>query len=45
MTTLPAVFLLADGIAKLFKPGPVVEGTMQLGLTEASIVPIGIILM
>ncbi len=44
ITALPALFLLADGVAKLFKPLPVVQGTLELGFTEAVIVPLGILL-
>ncbi|MBN9661179.1 MAG: DoxX family protein [Acidobacteria bacterium] len=44
VTALPALFLLLDGVAKLFKPAPVVQGTLQLGFTEAVIVPLGILL-
>ena len=40
-----AAFLLVDGVAKLFKPGPVVEGTVKLGYSENTIVPIGIVLI
>lgn len=42
---LVAAFLLLDGVAKLFKPAPVVEATTQLGYPETAIVPIGIILI
>lgn len=45
MTWLPALFLLVDGVAKLFKPGPVVEGTVKLGYAESTIIPIGIVLI
>jgi len=44
-TWLPALFLLVDGVAKLFKPLPVVEGTVKLGYSESTIVPIGIALI
>lgn len=37
-------FLLLDGVAKLFKPEPVVEGTVKLGYPESVIVPLGITL-
>ena len=37
-------FLLLDGIAKLFKPDVVVEGTVRLGYPENVIVPLGIVL-
>lgn len=42
---LPAVFLLVDGIAKLFKPVPVVEGTVKLGYSESVIIPLGVVLI
>jgi hypothetical protein len=45
MTALPALFLLADGGAKLVKPQPVVDGTLQLGYGESVIVPLGIVLL
>lgn len=44
LSALPALFLLFDGVAKLFKPGPVVEGTVRLGYPESVIVPLGIVL-
>lgn len=42
---LPAAFLLMDGVMKLFKPKPVIEGTVQLGFSESVIVPLGITLI
>jgi hypothetical protein len=45
MTILPSLFLLLDGVMKLFKPRFVVEATMQLGYQESVILPIGIILV
>ena len=45
MTILPSLFLLLDGVMKLFKPRFVVEATMQLGYQESAILPIGIILV
>lgn len=42
---LPALFLLVDGGAKLFKPAPVVEATVRLGYSESTIVPLGIVLV
>jgi hypothetical protein len=42
---LPALFLLVDGVAKLFKPAAVVQGTIELGYPESVIVPLGIILL
>ena len=45
MTILSSLFLLLDGVMKLFKPRFVVEATMQLGYQESAILPIGIILL
>jgi len=45
MTGFAALFLVADGVAKLFKPAPVVEGTVTLGYPESTIVPLGILLV
>jgi hypothetical protein len=45
MTILPSLFLLLDGVMKLFKPRFVVEATVQLGYQESTILPIGIILI
>jgi hypothetical protein len=45
LSGLPALFLLLDGAAKLFKPAPVVEGTIKLGYSESTIVPLGIVLL
>ena len=45
MTVLPALFLLVDGVMKLFKPGLVVDATTKLGYQESVIVPIGIVLV
>ncbi len=42
---LVAAFLLLDGVAKLFKPAPVVEGTVKLGYPESVIIPLGIVLI
>ncbi|MCM3871895.1 MAG: DoxX family protein [Pyrinomonadaceae bacterium] len=45
ISALPALFLLMDGIMKLFKPAFVVEGTVKLGYSEGVIVPLGIVLL
>jgi len=45
VTWLPALFLLVDGVAKLFKPSAVVKATVKLGYTENAIIPIGIVLI
>jgi hypothetical protein len=42
---LPALFLVVDGAAKLFKPAPVVEATVRLGYSESLIIPIGVVLL
>ena len=42
---LPALFLLLDGAAKLFKPAPVIEGTVKLGYSESVIIPLGVVLI
>ena len=44
MSGLPALMLLVDGVTKIFKPAPVVEGTVKLGYSESVIVPLGIVL-
>ena len=44
MSWLPALFLLIDGVMKLFKPAVVVEATVKLGYPENTILPIGIVL-
>lgn len=44
LSGLPALFLLVDGIAKLFKPAPVVQETTRLGYSESVILPLGIVL-
>ena len=45
ITVLPTLFLLVDGVAKLFKPQFVVVATTKLGYSESTIVPIGIVLV
>lgn len=42
---LPALFLLVDGVMKLFKPAVVMEATKQLGYPESAIVGIGLVLL
>ncbi|MEP6569909.1 MAG: DoxX family protein [Acidobacteriota bacterium] len=44
MSWLPALFLLVDGVMKLFNPAPVVEATLKLGYPENVILPLGIVL-
>lgn len=41
---LPITFFLFDGIAKLFKPAPVVEATVRLGIPDHLIIPLGLTL-
>jgi len=45
LSAIPTLFLLFDAVAKLFKPAPVVQGTIQLGYPESSIIGIGIALL
>ncbi len=42
---LAALFLLVDGAMKLVKPDFVVQGTVQYGYAESTIVPLGIVLL
>jgi len=44
VSALPILFLLMDGIMKLFKPGFVVDATVKLGYPENVVVPLGIVL-
>lgn len=44
LSALPALFLLVDGVMKLFKPEFVVKATVELGFSENVIVPLGIVL-
>jgi hypothetical protein len=45
MSALVVLFLLMDGIMKLVKPAPVVQGTLELGYPETVIFGLGIILL
>src|SRR5712664_2087984 len=45
ISALPVLFLLMDGVMKLFKPRVVVEATVQLGYPESVIVGLGIVLI
>ena len=45
MSTLVSLFLLVDGVMKLFKPLVVVNATLQLGYAESAIVGIGATLL
>ena len=40
---LAILLLLADGFAKLIKPEPVIQATLQLGYPESTITTIGIL--
>jgi len=44
LSVIPVLFLLMDGIMKLFKPAVVVNATTELGYSESVIVPLGILL-
>jgi hypothetical protein len=44
VTTLAALFLLMDGVMKLFKPGFVVEATVKLGYPRSIILVLGVVL-
>ena len=44
VSALAALFLLFDGVAKLFKPAPVVEAIVQLGYPESVLLGLGIVL-
>ncbi len=45
ISALPAIFLLMDGVMKLFKPAAVVDATVKLGYSESVILPLGIVLL
>ena len=45
MSGLPALFLLVDGIMKLFKPPVVVQATVELGYPESVIFGLGLTLL
>jgi hypothetical protein len=45
ISALPILFLLMDGVMKLFKPAVVVEATVKLGYQETVIVSLGIVLL
>jgi hypothetical protein len=45
LSAIPRLFLLFDGVAKLFKPAPVVQGMVQLGYPESVITGLGIVLL
>jgi hypothetical protein len=45
MSGLSSLFLLMDGVMKLFAPPVVVETTVRLGYQESVIAPLGIVLL
>ena len=45
ISALPVLFLLIDGVMKIFKPAVVVDATVQLGYPESTILPIGLTLL
>jgi hypothetical protein len=45
LSILAILLLLADGFAKLIKPEPVVQATLQLGYPESTITTIGILVI
>jgi hypothetical protein len=45
ISAIPTLFLLMDAVGKLFKPEPVVTGTIELGYPETVILPLGITLL
>ena len=45
LSILAILLLLADGFAKLLKPEPVVQATLQLGYPESTITTIGILVI
>lgn len=45
MSTLAILFLLMDGVMKLVKPAPVVQGTLELGYPGSVIFGLGLVLL
>lgn len=45
MSGLAAAFLALDGVMKLVKPAPVVQGTLELGYPESSLLAMGVALL
>lgn len=45
ISVLPILFLLMDGVMKLFKPEVVIKATVDFGYRESVIVPLGIVLL
>ena len=44
-SAVPALFLVVDGVMKLFKPAVVVDTTVQLDFPESAILPLGLVLL
>ena len=45
LTVLSGLFLLLDGVMKIMKPAPVVQGSVQLGFPESTMPGIGVALL
>jgi hypothetical protein len=45
LSALPTLFLIVDGVMKLFSPAVVIEATTELGYAQSAIVPLGIVLL
>ena len=45
LSTLAILFMVFDGVMKLFKPALVVDATKRLGYSESSIIPIAVVLL
>ncbi|MGE5141178.1 MAG: DoxX family protein [Rudaea sp.] len=45
LSGLAAVFLLFDGVGKLVRIQPAIEGTVRLGYAESIVAPLGILLV
>ncbi|MCZ8523013.1 MULTISPECIES: DoxX family protein [Paenibacillus] len=43
MSGIVVLFMLFDGIGKIAKPAPVIEGTLTLGFTENHLVAMGVL--
>ena len=45
LSGLAIVFLFVDAVGKLFRVGPVVKGTVELGYQENVVFPLGVLLL
>lgn len=45
ISSVSGLFLLMDGVMKLFKPEVVVKPTIELGYNESVIIPLGVVLL